>query len=97
MIISEKSLDTSMPSVMYAITRLMTSRFFSGSRSIAGLRSDAFSSFTSPFLFSPVTPPVADAMLSPRNTPAAPRVNQTSPVARYHPFGTAGPAHLYSR
>eukprot|EP00966_Prymnesium_polylepis_P132065 3054021-Prymnesium_polylepis.1 len=45
-----------MPSVMYAITRLMTSRFFSGSRSIAGLRSDAFSSLTSPFLCSICTP-----------------------------------------
>ena len=31
MIISEKSFDTSIPSVMYAITRLTTSRFFSGS------------------------------------------------------------------
>jgi len=41
----------------------MTSRFFSGSRSIAGLRSDAFSSFTSPFLFSPVVPPTPEAML----------------------------------
>ena len=59
MIISEKSFETSIPSVMYAITRLTTSRFFSGSRSREGLRSDALSSFTSPFLCITSTPVIA--------------------------------------
>ena len=65
MIISEKSFDTSMPSVMYAITRLITSRFLSMSRSSAGLRREALSSFTSPFLCSITTPPGGGTALLP--------------------------------
>ena len=42
------------------MTRLTTSRFFSGSRSMAGLRSDALSSFTSPFLCSITTPAILE-------------------------------------
>jgi hypothetical protein len=50
--ISGKSLDTSIPRVIYAMTFFITSRFFVGSLSNATARKSYRSSFTSPFLWS---------------------------------------------